>query len=408
MLFLLLTGLAGCGSRESKVTMLAPPGAPGRISRDPAVVLDPVRGDVLLGWLSGDSTAFRVWFARSTDRGVSWSAPVAVSPPGEPLAPQGEATPRIVCDAQGRIAILWATGSVDAGGAGLPGELRFVRSLDQGRTWSRPVTLEESRPIVPRTHRFLDIAATDEGRLVAAWLWNPTPGDTSHRAAGAGASIHVAVSPDFGANWRQEPPQWSQVCPCSRGGVAMDLVGGTFAAFRRHYEDGSCDVAVARPGGSPVRAFRDGWTVAECPGSGPGFAVARDGTLRLAWFTGVPGRKGVWFRQAAPARYDSTAVPLQLMSTAAAAPLHVSLGDAGMAGTVAACDGDSLAAGPLTLFRIEASGRRVVERIAVAEARGVQRPQLAANNKLARAFVAWSERNGAEERLRMLRWDVGR
>lgn len=408
LLFAIVATTAGCGSRASRVTSLAPPTVPGGIACDPSIALDPVTSDVLLTWLAGDSASLRVWFTRSTDDGATWSSPFAVSPPGEPLEPQGEATPRIACDAEGRIAIMWATGAEGPGGSRPASELRFIRSLDRGTTWSEVITLHEGQPDIPRTQRFHDLTSTDEGRLVAAWLVNPALGDTSHRVAGDGASIRIAVSPDFGGSWGQEAAEWSQVCPCCRVAVGTDLVGNTFAAFRRHYEDGGCDVALARPDGPPVHAHVDGWAVEACPRSGPGFEVARDGTLRVAWFTGVPGRTGVWFRQGVPERYDTTAVPVRLMATAATDPLHVSVGDAGMSGTLVACDGDTLTAGALTLFRIEASGRRVAEQLAVPGARDAVRPQVAATNKAPRAYVAWTEREGSARHLRLLRWDVGR
>lgn len=401
-------GAPGCAPRDSRVTPLVPPAAPGAISRDPSIVLDPVTHEVFLTWLAGDSAAFRVWFARSTDRGTTWSAPLAVSPPGEPLEPQGEATPRLACDARGRVAIMWATGSEAAGGERPASELRLVRSLDRGGSWSPPVTLHEGEAGVPRTHRFHDLFSSDEGRLVAAWLVNPALGDTAHRAAGEGASIHVSVSNDFGETWGQGSQEWSHICPCCRVAVGMDLVGSMFAAFRRHYEDGGCDVALARPAGAPVRVFRDGWASEACPRSGPGFEVARDGTLRVAWYTAAPGRNGVWFRQAIPELFDTTATPVKLLSTAADVPLHVSVGDAGMAGSVIACDGDSLAAGPLTLIRVEPSGRRVIERLTGSRAGEAVRPQIAASNRMRQAFVAWTERDGNARQLRLLRWDIGR
>lgn len=403
-----LATLAGCGPRASRVTSLTPPRAPGGIARDPSITLDPHSNDVLLTWLAGDSAAWRVWFARSSDRGATWSEPLAVSPPGESLEPQGEATPRIACDAQGRIAIMWATGAEGPGGRRPASELRFIRSVDRGTSWSPPITLHQGQAEIPRTQRFHDLYSTDEGRLVAAWLVNPALGDTSHRVAGEGASIHIAVSQDFGGTWSPAAAEWSQVCPCCRVAVGMDLTGSTFAAFRRHYEDGGCDVALARPSGPPVHAYQDGWAVEDCPRSGPGFEVARDGTLRVAWFTGVPGRTGVWFRQGVPERYDTTAAPMRLMSTRATEPLHVSVGDAGMSGTLVACDGDSLTAGALTLFRIEASGRRLAERLAVPGAGAAVRPQVAATNRVPRAYVAWTEGDGAARHLRVLRWDVGR
>ena len=364
---------------------------------------------MLLTWLAGDSTGWRVWYSRSADAGEHWLSPVAVSPPGESLEPQGEATPRLACDAHGRVAIMWATGGEVPGQPRPPSEIRLVRSLDRGTTWSAPLTMHEGATDIPRTHRFHDLASSDEGRLVAAWLVNPEVGDNAvHRAAGPGAAIHVVSSNDFGESWGEASPEWSQVCPCCRIAVATDLSGETFMAFRRHYPDGGCDVALARPGGPSVRAHQDGWTIADCPRSGPGFEVARDGTMRVAWFTGAPGRTGVWFRQGLPGTYDSTVAPMPLLTADSLPTLHVSVGDAGRSGTVIACDGDPTGEGTLSLIRVEASGRRIVERLVPAGIRDVRRPQVAASNRSRRAFVAWTERTNGSRHLRLLRWNVGR
>ncbi|MEY4071591.1 MAG: hypothetical protein RL721_2205, partial [Candidatus Eisenbacteria bacterium] len=42
-------------------------------------------------WMGGADDEVRLWFARSRDEGASWSHPVAVTPPGEPLRIHAEA-----------------------------------------------------------------------------------------------------------------------------------------------------------------------------------------------------------------------------------------------------------------------------------------------------------------------------
>src|SRR5262249_19369707 len=80
--------LAGCSSKPSAMLALMPPRSVGSESADPAVAIDPATGDLLVAWLGGEGTDWRLLFARSKDRGVSWSDPIVVSPPGEPLRPQ--------------------------------------------------------------------------------------------------------------------------------------------------------------------------------------------------------------------------------------------------------------------------------------------------------------------------------
>ena len=401
--------VSSCAPKPSSVTTLVPPEAPGGHSSDPTIALDPANHDVLIAWLAGDSTDGRVWFSRSTDAGAHWLTPVAVSPPGESLGMRGEEAPRLACDAGGRVAIMWAT-SIDVPGRSRPPRgLRFVRSLDRGATWSAPITPYADVYDTARTQRFLDLASSDDGKLVSAWIENQVlEEDGAHRAASPRAAVLVATSNDFGEHWGQASAEWSQPCPCSRVAVAIDLTGAAFVAFRQHLDDGGCDVTLGQPRSASARASHDGWNLDGCPRPGPGFKVARDGTLRVAWFTGAPGRTGVWFRQGLPAYYDTTATLLPLLTADSLPMLHVSLGDAGRSGTVIACDGDSTGGGALSLIRVEASGRRIVERIVPPGFRNVRRPQVAASNRSRRAYVAWTDGSDGDRHLRLLRWDVGR
>src|SRR5262245_14453269 len=81
----LLLPLAGCSHKPSTYAQLQPPQAPGPESGAPSIEIDPATGDALLAWVAGDASGWRLWFARSKDRGTTWSTPVLVSPPDEPL-----------------------------------------------------------------------------------------------------------------------------------------------------------------------------------------------------------------------------------------------------------------------------------------------------------------------------------
>ncbi len=401
--------LPSCAPAPSTVVAISAPVAPGLRATDPSIAIAPAGDVVLLAWLAGDSTGWRVWFARSQDDGASWSSPIAVSPPSERVEPHAEVTPRLVCDAKGRVAILWASARELPGQPGAASELRLARSLDGGGTWGAPSTLHVDRTATPRTHRFHDLAASDNGRLVVAWLASaPRADGDAHPDASTDAIIHTVSSSDFGGLWDRESSQWAWACACSRVGVGIDLMGRTFASFRRHAPAHVRDVVLARAGGSPVSVFDDRWSPENCPHAGPGFEVARDGTLRVAWFTGGPGRNGVWFRQSVPEQFDSTLTPLPVLLDERLPTVQVSVGDAGMSGTLIACDADSSGAGQLLLVRVEASGRRIVERLSPDGVRGAVRPQVAASNTKRKAFVAWTERDGDELRLQLLRWNVGR
>jgi hypothetical protein len=243
------------------------------------------------------------------------------------------------------------------------------------------------------------MTSADSGHLLVTWVESPSAGE---------GVVRIVRSMDFGGTWSANPQHGWYACPCCRLATGMSNVEMEFVALRRHTTGDVRDVALARPNGPPVRAFEENWTAAECPSAGPALAVSRDGTLRVAWYTGAVGRVGVWFRQGIPETWDSTRAPLLVLGREAMPPAHVSAGDAGRSGTLIACDTDSSKSGGLLLARVEASGQRVVERLTVPGARGASRPQVAASNTSRRAYVAWTEQEENRMRVRLKRWEVGR
>ncbi len=334
--------LSGCASRPSSVGSLVPPRAAGGDALGPDVICDPEKHDVLLCWLAGDSSGWRVWFSRSADQGVTWSRPVAVSGAAELLRLEPESS---------RSA--WAA---SAAGEPRTSDLRFAHSLDGGSRWSTPVTVNDDTAGGAGSQSFHDLALRPEGALFAAWVDSRPGADSLDDAGSEGGdgSIWFARSEDFGAHWGPNAPHWSHACPNSRVSLAVDPGGALFAAFRKHYAGQIRDVVIGRAGGPPIRISQDAWSVAESPASGPAIAVSRDATLRLAWFTGAPDRAGVWFQESMPERVDSSRTPLPVLVSDKLSTVHVGIGEAGMSGTLLACDADSTGANRLTLARTRA------------------------------------------------------
>ena len=401
---------SGCAGRPSAVQEITPPRIDAAQAGDAAILFDPVKHDILLTWVAGDSSGVRIWFARSADQGVNWTEPVPVTPIAEPLQLNAESSPRMVCDAEGRIGIAWAT-SVEVPGRRFPAsDLRFSGSSDGGRTWGAPVTINDDSADGPGSHTFHALALRPSGGIYAAWLDSRPGGDslTTDESEGPDASIHFARSDDHGAHWGKNLAQWSRVCPCCRVSLVVDPFGVPYTAFRKHYPGQIRDVVLARPGGEPVRLRVDNWEIDGCPHAGPPMVLSRDGSLRVAWFTGAEGRTGVYFRQILFETIDSTSTPVTVMASEELPTVHVDVGEAGMSGTLLAMDADSTGANQLTLARVESSGRRLVERFVVPGTRGASHPKVATTQAGKQAYVVWTARAGERRTLRMARWDIGR
>jgi hypothetical protein len=402
--------LAGCGSKPSKVAALTPPRTMGAETADPAVAIDPGTGDLLLAWLAGEGTEWRLWFARSRDRGATWSEPVAVSSPGEKLRPEPESSPEIACDDQRHVGIAWTLWSESEGDTVSTSDVRFARSLNGGQSWEPATNINDDTATGPGQHAYQTLAVYPDGSLLAAWL-DGRPGAERLDAdvsEGIDASVHVARSKDFGGHWGPNAPEWSRATPECRVALTVDAFGQPLVAFRRHYPGYVHEVVLARVGIPAIRAHSDGWETRESPASGPALEYSRDATLRLAWYSGTPGYEGVWFREALPETYDSTRVPVAVFRGDALPVVHPALSEAGMSGTAIACDADSTGQRVLTLVRVVPSGERVAERFTVPGTEGASHPRIAALNTRPYALVAWSSLESGRNRMKLLRWDLGR
>lgn len=391
--------LAACRSSEMA---LQPAASPSRAEAagDVALVRDPGSGDVLAAWVARVDSSWRVRFARSTDAGRSWSAPVTVTPEaGDASPPHGESSPRLVAAPGGRFAIFWAR-SVPAAGRQWPGsEMRMARSLDGGATWETPRTLNSDSTGAVGTHTFFGAAVLDDTTLVAAWLderhpelmhghQHPLP-DTSHEPTSeADARIFAVTSHDFGASWGPNTALWGAVCPCCRVSLTPTPDGRIVAAWRQHFPGNIRDIVTASliPARAPERLSHDNWSYPGCPHTGPAIAVDSAGTEHVVWYTGKAGNAGIFYARRAPGSPPSRPVGIATAQTLATA--HASVLVVGQ-GVLAAYDMSPRHGRSIQLAWLDQQGR-LAQTLPVPESASGQYPQLALADDTT-ALVAWTQ-----------------
>lgn len=236
---------------------------------------------------------------RSDDFGKSFSAPIDVNPVAEKIYDEGENRPKIAFGPKGQIYVSWSQPLTQP----YSGYVRFARSLDGGRHFSAPITVNHD--LAKITHRFDALAVAGNGDVVIAWIDGRD--EVATKADGKpylGKAVYYTWSNDGGASFAPERKLMDHSCECCRIALAREPDGDIAAFFRGVYGDNVRDHAFAllRTDGKidhPERATFGGWQIAACPHQGPGLAIGSNGVLHGVWYEASHG-PAVWYGQLDP------------------------------------------------------------------------------------------------------------
>lgn len=231
----------------------------------------------------------------TADGGKTWSEAMSVLRAPEPIEASGESRPKLAFGPDGELYISYTRPLAKP----YTGDIRFVRSLDGGRTFSEPLTVQRDRAV--RTHRFDCLIVDRQGRVFVAWI-DKRDADVA-RAAGIpyrGAGMYYAVSSNRGASFDPDVRAAEHTCECCRIALALDPAGRVTALWRHVFEPDVRDHAtvVLPPEGHPSafqRASFDEWHIDACPHHGPALAFAPDGTRHQVWFDAADDDGGVFY-----------------------------------------------------------------------------------------------------------------
>lgn len=235
----------------------------------------------------------------SDDFGKTLSAPVDVNAVAEPIYDTGENRPKIAVGPHGELYVSWSRPLAKP----WSGYVRFARSLDGGRHFSAPITVNHDRAII--THRLDALAVDGHGRVVIAWIDKRDL--EAAKAAGRpylGAAVYYSWSDDEGQSFVPERKVMDHSCECCRIALSRTPQGEVAAFFRGVYGDNIRDHAYALlpTDGSTPRAERatfNGWHITVCPEQGPGLAIGRNGVRHAVWYEASHGPT-IWYGQLDP------------------------------------------------------------------------------------------------------------
>ncbi|HEX7340191.1 MAG TPA: sialidase family protein [Rhodanobacteraceae bacterium] len=328
-----------------------------------------------------------VQLSHSDDFGKTFSTPVNVNQMAQTIYDTGENHPKVALGPHGAIYVTWSHP--------LPhhlysGNVRFARSLDGGRHFSTPVTINHDR--APITHRFDALAVAGNGDIVIAWVDGRNA--VAAQKAGKtflGKSMYYTWSSDGGKTFAPDHLLMRHSCECCRIALTRAPDGRVAAFFRGVYGDNIRDHAFAwlptdgQPA-HPLRATFSHWQVAACPHQGPGLAIGANGTAYGVWYEASHG-PAVWFGQLDPGH----------------PPKHLlKLGGPGASHADVAVHGHRVW---VTWNQVDAEGYRLMlrtsddggqhfgpERVIARSTASVYSPQLLMHD--GRAYVAWNTADG--------------
>lgn len=246
----------------------------------------------------------------SSDGGRTWTAPRRIQREPEAVSAEGENRPKLAFGPQGEMYITYTKPLAKP----YTGEIRFIRSLDGGKTFTPPRTVHANRDLI--THRFESMIVDGSGRIYITWIdKRDLEAATAHKEKYAGAAVYYAVSEDGGNSFKGDYKLADHSCECCRIALALQPDGRPAALWRHVFEPNVRDhaIAVLAPDGkasAPVRATFDDWRIDACPHHGPALAYADDGTRHQVWFNMRGEEGGVYYAAVSPAGRMSEAVRL--------------------------------------------------------------------------------------------------
>ncbi len=249
------------------------------------------QGKLWIAWVNDG----HVYVQSSTDKGVTFSAPVKVNAIAEDVAAKDESRPKIKLDAQGNIYLTWVL-TLDKKRSTY---VRFSRSVDGGQHFSEPVIVNDNVAII--RHRFDSLAIGKNGEIFIAWL-DARDTEAAKKAGQdfSGLSLYYAWSDDGGRHFYPNKRIATHTCECCRLDTAIAPDNTPVVTWRHIFDGGIRDHALVKfndwdTPGDTHRVGNDNWKIDACPHHGPGLSIADSGIYHAVWFSGSPSHQGLFY-----------------------------------------------------------------------------------------------------------------
>jgi len=265
------------------------------------------KGRLWSAWSNGEY----LYVNFSDDKGKTFSPGVKVNPLAEKIAAGHEYRPKIKVSVNGNIYLSWTRSLKKR----FTGDIRFSKSIDEGKTFSQPLTVNDNRDII--SHRFDELGVNKSGDIYISWLDKRDKQQAIKSGKKYnGAAAYFAVSVDEGKNFSPNIKIADNSCECCRMAMDFDQRDFPVITWRNIYGDNIRDHSIVsfenrlKPR-KPDRLSHDNWKLNGCPHHGPSLSISDANIYHAVWFNDAKQNHGVFYASSSNAG-ESFSQPIEV------------------------------------------------------------------------------------------------
>jgi hypothetical protein len=255
-----------------------------RADRAPMMHIDR-SGNIYIAWVSGANGSGNgpISIAVSTNGGSTFTNQVVCA---DALCNSNfQRTAQFVLDSKGNIHIVWMGNRVNN-----QPDIWYTRSIDQGKNWSKPITIDDAGDSSKYAQDFPSIACDSSDNLYVSFLDMRM---TQQKLANT-PQLYFSNSTDGGITWSKNsradvPPNGiGGTCECCSENIACTADGHLYIAYRSNINNVR-DIWLARSYDKGVtwqpslKIMTGDWNINECPVTGPHIALDDTEGAHIVW-----------------------------------------------------------------------------------------------------------------------------
>ncbi|MCE9687122.1 exo-alpha-sialidase [Shewanella sp. AS16] len=239
-----------------------------------------------------------LYLEKSTDLGKTFAPKIRVNTVAEAVSTRGENRPKLGFDGQDGLYLSWATPREQRYSA----DIRFSYSLDGGKHFSPPVTVNDDKLLAG--HSFNEMRVDAGGRVSLVWLDSRDKLLAQGGTMPTGSAIYLAqATPGDGDTGFANRRVVSGTCQCCRLALGVNAKQELALLWRHLYDDNLREFALKTLNAAALQAedegikrvSRDLWRIEGCPHQGGALDIDERNRYHLVWFNAGEAGKGIFY-----------------------------------------------------------------------------------------------------------------